>query len=102
MFTGETMKARTIAEEANKLKTKMNKSQAAAINWKIRLPQLIAFTGTSQLFDTDYRAKQQTHMDGSSPLWLKQGVGRMIAFVKLAAIFPGASLKLNAKRCEEG
>jgi len=26
----------------------------------------------------------------------------MIAFVKLAAIFPGASLKLNAKRCEEG
>jgi len=38
---------------------------------KHRRSHTLAFTGTSKLSDTRYRETQQTHIDGSMPLWLK-------------------------------
>jgi len=57
--------AKVRAEKANKLKTKMNKSEPQmrqVNNWKIRLSKIFAFTGASKLWNANYRATQQTHL----------------------------------------
>jgi len=61
---------------------------------------MLIFTETGKLFDANYRAKQQAHIDGISPLWLKTEPYYNVstdAFVGLADAILRASLQLNTK-----